>query len=159
MHIIVIIIIIIVIIIIVISPFVGSWPLSQFLCYTQWLGLLGRGISPSQGLYTQNTNTDIHALSEIRTHDYSCQAGEDSSRLRPRGHCDRRCILPALRKLGNSSWHYMHLCEKKAIDGVIKLRKIFRNMHTLPNTWATRRQGPEGLEQIFNALMYKKYFN
>jgi hypothetical protein len=31
----------------------------------------------------------IHALRGIRTHDPSVWAGEDSSCLRPRGHCDR----------------------------------------------------------------------
>jgi hypothetical protein len=31
----------------------------------------------------------MHASSGIRTHDPSVRAGEDSSRLRPRGHCDR----------------------------------------------------------------------
>jgi hypothetical protein len=34
------------------------------------------------------THTDIHALSRIRTHDPSVQANEDSSCLRPCGHCD-----------------------------------------------------------------------
>jgi hypothetical protein len=39
-------------------------------------------------------NTDIHALSGILTHDPSVRASEDSSCLRPRGHCDRQeaCI-------------------------------------------------------------------
>jgi hypothetical protein len=59
------------------------------------LGLLGRGISPTQGLYlhrtTQHrkTRTNIHASSGIRTHDPSVRAVEDSTCLRPRGHCDR----------------------------------------------------------------------
>jgi hypothetical protein len=35
-------------------------------------------------------HTDMHALSGIRTHDRSVQAGEDSSCLRPRGHSDRQ---------------------------------------------------------------------
>jgi hypothetical protein len=35
-------------------------------------------------------HTDIHALSGIRTHDPSLRAKEDSSCLRPRGHCDRQ---------------------------------------------------------------------
>jgi hypothetical protein len=59
------------------SPHVGevSKP-----CFRQLLGLLGRGVSPSQGLYlhrtTQHrkTRTNIHALSGIRTHDSSIQA-------------------------------------------------------------------------------------
>jgi hypothetical protein len=34
------------------QPFVGPWPLFQFLdLFTQKIGLLGRGISPSQGRY------------------------------------------------------------------------------------------------------------
>jgi hypothetical protein len=56
----------------------------SFLIYTQSVGLLGRRISPSQGAaYTQNdtnteeTNTDIHALSEIVTNDPSVRADED----------------------------------------------------------------------------------
>jgi hypothetical protein len=32
--------------------------------------------------------TDIHACSGIRTHADIASAGEDSSRLRPPGHCD-----------------------------------------------------------------------
>jgi hypothetical protein len=48
------------------------------------------------GIYTQNytntelTYTDTRVSSGIRTHDPIVQAGEDSSCLRPRGHCDRR---------------------------------------------------------------------
>jgi hypothetical protein len=55
-----------------------------------------RGISPSQCRYlhteqqnTELTYTDIHATSGIRTHDPSVRRGEDSSWLRPRGHCDQ----------------------------------------------------------------------
>jgi hypothetical protein len=43
------------------QPFAGPWPLFSFLFFTQSGGLLGRGISPSQGryLHTQNsTNTE-----------------------------------------------------------------------------------------------------
>jgi hypothetical protein len=38
----------------------------------------------------QTHNADTHALSGIRTHDPSVPAKEDSSCLRPRGHCDRQ---------------------------------------------------------------------
>jgi hypothetical protein len=75
------------------QPFVAPWPLFNFL-----VGLLGWGISPSQGRYLHkeqykhriNVNTDIHALSGIRTHDPSVPASEDRSCLRPCGHCVRR---------------------------------------------------------------------
>jgi hypothetical protein len=67
--------------------------------WSQWLR--GRVLSPSQGRYLHteqhkhriNAYTDIHALSGIRTHDYSARASEDSSCLIPRGHCDRRCFF------------------------------------------------------------------
>jgi hypothetical protein len=46
---------------------------------------------------TQTQNNRIHALSGIRTHDHSVRASEDSSYLRPRGHCDRlNCELQVL---------------------------------------------------------------
>jgi hypothetical protein len=60
-----------------------------------------KGISPSQDRYLHtgqhkhriNIHTDIHALSGIRTHDSSVRAGEDSSCLRPHGHCDRPLVI------------------------------------------------------------------
>jgi hypothetical protein len=41
---------------------------------------------------TEQTDTNIHASSGIRTHDLSVGAGEDSSWLRYRGHCVRLLI-------------------------------------------------------------------
>jgi hypothetical protein len=66
--------------------------------FGQLAGLLGRGISPTQGLYlhrtTQHrkTRTHIHASGWIRTHDPSVRAVEDSTCLRPLGHWDRLLI-------------------------------------------------------------------
>jgi hypothetical protein len=86
---------------------------SVSLSYTQSVVLLGRGISPPQGLYLHIEqhkhginahNTDIHALSGIRTHDSSVQASEDSSCLRPRGHCDWRGPLITKDNYGGASW-------------------------------------------------------
>jgi hypothetical protein len=57
----------------------------------QLVGLLGRGIGPTQGLYLHRTTQHrkmrrhIHASSGIRTHDPSVRAAEDSTSLRPRG--------------------------------------------------------------------------
>jgi hypothetical protein len=42
---------------------------------------------------TEQTHTYIHALNGIRTHDPSVRASEDSSCLRPRGHCDWQILL------------------------------------------------------------------
>jgi hypothetical protein len=78
------------------------WALAAFSVswsYTQLVGLLGWGISPSQGLYLHIEqhkhrinahNTDIHALSGIQTHNPSVQMSEDSSCLRLRDHCDQQ---------------------------------------------------------------------
>jgi hypothetical protein len=91
--------IIIIIIIMALQPFVGPWSLfSVPWSYTQSVGPLGRGISPSQGIYLyieqhkhriNAHNMDINAFSGIRTHGPSVRASEDSSCLRKRGHCDR----------------------------------------------------------------------
>jgi hypothetical protein len=82
------------------QPFVGSWTLLQFhTFFMQTVGLLAQDISPSQGRYLHTGqhkhrinahNTDIHALSGIRTHDPSVPATEDISCLRPRGYRDRQ---------------------------------------------------------------------
>jgi hypothetical protein len=67
------------------------WALAAFSLswsYSQSVELLGWGISPSQGLYTEQHkqrinahNTDIHALSGIRAHDPSVRASDDGSCL------------------------------------------------------------------------------
>jgi hypothetical protein len=57
----------------------------SFLSSTQSVGLLGRGISPSQGRYLHreqhkhriNAHTDMHALSGIRTHDPTSRESEE----------------------------------------------------------------------------------
>jgi hypothetical protein len=56
------------------------------------VGHLGRGISPVQGLYLHRTTqhrkmqTNIHALSRIRTCDLNVQVAEDGTCLRLHGH-------------------------------------------------------------------------
>jgi hypothetical protein len=61
-----------------------------FLFYTQSVGLLGRGISPSQGRYPHTEqHKHVHVYSEIRTNHLNVRAGEDGSCQRPRNHCDR----------------------------------------------------------------------
>jgi hypothetical protein len=62
---------------------------SSCVIYIQWVGFLGRGISPSQALclhteqhkHRMKAHADFHALSGIRTHDPSVRAGEDGSYL------------------------------------------------------------------------------
>jgi hypothetical protein len=63
----------------------------SFLILRQSVGLLDGGSACRKAptyTNTDQTQTYIHALNRIRTHDPSVRASEDSSCLRPRGHCD-----------------------------------------------------------------------
>jgi hypothetical protein len=80
------------------SPLLGPGLFFSFvILFTQTVRLLGCGISSSQGRYLHTgqhkhrikAHTDIQALSGIGTHDSNVRASEDSSCVRPRGHCDR----------------------------------------------------------------------
>jgi hypothetical protein len=91
----------VIIIIMALQPFLGPWPFFSFLILytvgrTPWTE--DRSVSrplptPEEHKHGINArNTDIHALSEIRTQDPSVRASEDSSCLRPHGHCDRLLV-------------------------------------------------------------------
>jgi hypothetical protein len=81
------------------QPFVGPWHLLQFrnLFYTDgrtpWTSVTslsqGRYLRTGQHKHRINAYTYIHALNDIRTHDPSVRASEDSPCLRPRCHRDR----------------------------------------------------------------------
>jgi hypothetical protein len=62
--------------------------------YMLWLGVVSSRTMPKLG-----------ALNGIRTHDPSVRVSEDSSCLRPCGHCDRQsaCIDPSIHDLGTST--------------------------------------------------------
>jgi hypothetical protein len=70
----------------------GRFSISQ--SHIQSVRLLGRGISPSQSRYLHTEqhkhkiNSDIRALSGIRTHDPSVRATEEGLCCRPRRDCD-----------------------------------------------------------------------
>jgi hypothetical protein len=87
------------------AAFSVSWSSSQS------VGLLGRGISPSQGRYL-HTGQHKHRINADR---YLClkwdsnrrsnvRACEDSSCPRPRGHCDRQLSSTPWRNMGE--WRY-----------------------------------------------------
>jgi hypothetical protein len=74
------------------------WALAVF-C-TQSIGLLGRGISPSQGRYLHTEqhkhriNAHRHACLKWDSNPRSqCSSGRRRFMLRSRGHCDRKCIV------------------------------------------------------------------
>jgi hypothetical protein len=68
---------------------------------TPWTGdqPVARPVPTHRTPQTRNKRTDIHALSGIRTHEPSVRATEDSSCLRPRGHCDRQLNITKLRRV------------------------------------------------------------
>jgi hypothetical protein len=72
----------------------GPRPLIQFRNhFSQTVGLLGGVISSPEGQHKHRIKRihtpNIHGLSGIRAHDLSVRAREGSSRLRPRGYCNR----------------------------------------------------------------------
>jgi hypothetical protein len=77
------------------QPFVGPRPLFSFLILhtvgrTPWTG--DQNVARPLPTHT-TTQTDMHASSGIRTHDPLVRASEDSSCLRPHGHCDRQMLV------------------------------------------------------------------
>jgi hypothetical protein len=62
---------------------------------TPWTGdqPAARPLPTHRTTQTIYTHKGVHTLSGIRTHDPSVRAGEDSTCLRPRGHCDRLLAL------------------------------------------------------------------
>jgi hypothetical protein len=81
------------------QPFVGPWPILHLrnLIFTNgrtpWTSDQPVVRPLPTGQHKQNKRIDIHALSGIRTHGSSIRARENSSCLRPCGHCDRIVIL------------------------------------------------------------------
>jgi hypothetical protein len=51
---------------------------------------VARPLPTQDNTNSEQRQTDIHALSRIRTHNPSVRASEHSSCGRPRGHCDRQ---------------------------------------------------------------------
>jgi hypothetical protein len=81
-----------------VQPFIGPWPPFHFLdpVHSQQDSLDGGSDRRNAATCTQNNtnrinahNTDIHALSGIRTYDLSVRMNESCSCLRPRPRCDR----------------------------------------------------------------------
>jgi hypothetical protein len=105
----------------------------QLLDLGQSVGLLGRVISSSQGLYlytntekrTHNTYINIHVLSGIRTHGLGVHASEDSSCLRPLGYRDRHDdnypdIITVITTRVDFSQHGLAISERLAGKPLIK---------------------------------------
>jgi hypothetical protein len=91
------------------EPFVGPWQHFRFLALlhgrTQWTAdrPVARLLPAHRAAQTQ-TRTDSRG---IRTRDPSVWAGEDSSCLRPRGHCDR---------YSSNTWRAIHIVTEISIS-------------------------------------------
>jgi hypothetical protein len=89
--------------------FIGLWSLLQcrnLFLHRRYDSLDWESACRKAVTYTQdNTNTDMHALSGIQTHDPSVRASEDSSCLRPRCHSDQRRSI-----MRRENWTYALLC-------------------------------------------------
>jgi hypothetical protein len=79
------------------------------------ISLLVRPLHRENDIKTEETLTDIYALSRIRAHDPSIWSGEDISCLRPCGHCYRHYINYRVIKL-DISVVFIHLT--KTMDNV-----------------------------------------
>jgi hypothetical protein len=75
------------------QSFDEPWPLFSFIiiftdCRTPWTE--DQPVARSLPTHRPTQTQTFMPLSGIRTHDPSVRASQDSSCLRPRGHCDRR---------------------------------------------------------------------
>jgi hypothetical protein len=108
-----------------------------FELFRQMVGLLGRVISPSQGLYlhrtTQHRKTrDKHPCLEWDSNPQSQQPTGQGPRLRPHGHCDRPliCYCPS-RVL---TLHFVTTVRWACIQlNMHEHRLYLRPAHTMPN--------------------------
>jgi hypothetical protein len=84
---------------------------------TPWMG--NQPIARTLPTHRHRINANIHTLSGIRTYDPSVRASEDSSCVRPRGHCAR--LVP------------IYTAKCKAEEGAYILRKIRTHETSPPN--------------------------
>jgi hypothetical protein len=116
------------------QPFVGPWPVFQFLYLLRSRqDSLDRGSArrkvathAQNNINTEQTHTDIHALSGIRAHDPSVGASEDSSCLRHRGHCGRQSYRHVLQSIPRA------FCLCRVVITETHLMTNFVLMFTLP---------------------------
>jgi hypothetical protein len=110
------------------QPFVGPWPLFQFLdLFTQSVGLLWRGITPLQGRYL-HTGQHKH---RINTHRHTCLKWDSN----PRSQCfeqgktvnflDRAAIVISKTNLNlRTPWSWV-LLEKPTVSQRLKNFPVF----------------------------------
>jgi hypothetical protein len=130
------------------QPFVWPWPLFQihnlFNIHGRTPRMSDKPVARPLPTHIKqkhriNAQTNIHALSGIRTNDPSIRENENNSRLRPRGHCDRRScklinvisrhFLGGLRKTMNigASALDSHRAPPEQAPGALLLCKLARH--------------------------------
>jgi hypothetical protein len=133
------------------QSFVGPWPLFfSFLIFyavgmTPWAGTqpFARPLAAHRTAQTQWMHRDIHASSGIRTHDPSVWAGEDSSCLRPPGHCDRlhhvcstlKCPCFLVIFINSQSSHDIILCTFRVLENGVPRRMLRPKKEKVTGCW------------------------
>jgi hypothetical protein len=123
------------------QPFVGPWPALQFrnLFYTDgrtpWTSAqpVARPLPTHKTTQTHNKRTHSHPCLGIRTHDPSVRASEDSSCLRPCGHCDRQ-IYAFWDIVPRSLWK-VNKCSGRTCRLHLQGRKISQARHQSESRW------------------------
>jgi hypothetical protein len=94
---------------------------------------------PTHRTAQTQTHTDIHALRGIRTHNPSVRTSEDSSCLRPLGHCDRglppycyliltACRLLYIAMFGEVTSSYMYIVLEGNVKGEDRWETLLKRM-------------------------------
>jgi hypothetical protein len=86
-------------------------------------------------------NTDIHALSEIRTHDPSVRASEDSSCLRLSGHCNRQNLIK-----------FYYWLSQKFHSNILYIHTLFNNI--LDNSLYSRSNSFKFMDRFQNQINF-----
>jgi hypothetical protein len=132
--------------------------------FRHMVGLLGRVISPSQGLYLHKSTTqkdaDKHPCLDRDSNPRSQQPTGQDPRLRPHGHCDGRYFNIRWRKLQSHKKHMSLACPVVSTSPSF----TFVSLSTVPPHTSTPCtliiSKPVGLhsQKIFTQLLLKNIF-
>jgi hypothetical protein len=100
-------------------------------------------------IHRRYSQTDIHALSGIRTDDPSVRTSEDSSCLRSRGHCDRHLLAVTCRKCYLTLGHLRRILTRNIIGKKLRDLSGIQPVTKLQNHIEKTRYQPILLKSLF----------